>query len=277
MDALGREVAGSEVRYGDKPAGYTADPSEHIVYVSAHDNETLFDAIQWKASRAASMADRVRMNNLAVSLVALAQGVPFFHAGDEMLRSKSLDRNSFNSGDWWNALDFTYTSNNWGVGLPPGENEPRWPLMRPLLADRGLRASQGDIRAAVAHFGEMLRIRGGSRLFRLRTADEVKRHVRFLNTGPKQLPGIIVLVLDNRAADRLDDRYDRVVAVFNGRSVKAVVADASLRGARLVLHEVQRASADPVVRRAAFDPAAGEVSVPGRTTAVFVEVGGRGR
>lgn len=32
----------------------------------------------------------------------LSQGIPFFHAGDEMLRSKSIDRDSYNSGDWFN-------------------------------------------------------------------------------------------------------------------------------------------------------------------------------
>jgi len=36
--------------------------------------------------------------------VVLLQGIPFFHAGDETLRSKSLDRDSYNSGDWFNRL-----------------------------------------------------------------------------------------------------------------------------------------------------------------------------
>ena len=68
------------------------------------------------------------------------QGIPFFHAGVELLRSKSLDRNSYNSGDWFNKLDFTYQSNNWGVGLPPApDNQGQWPLMRPLLANPDLR------------------------------------------------------------------------------------------------------------------------------------------
>ena len=57
-------------------------------------------------------------------MVTLSQGVPFFHAGEDLLRSKSLDRNSYNSGDWFNKLDFTSASNNWGVGLPPaGDNQ----------------------------------------------------------------------------------------------------------------------------------------------------------
>ena len=36
------------------------------------------------------------------AILALGHGVPLFHAGDEVLRSKSLDRDSYNSGDWFN-------------------------------------------------------------------------------------------------------------------------------------------------------------------------------
>jgi pullulanase len=57
------------------------------------------------------------------------QGIPFFHAGDDTLRSKSLDRDSYNSGDWFNRLDFSYETNNFGVGLPPKEkNEEKWDM-----------------------------------------------------------------------------------------------------------------------------------------------------
>lgn len=273
--ADGREVLGSEVDYNGKPAGYTASPQEQVVYVSAHDNETLFDAIQWKAPANASVADRVRMNNLAVSIVALSQGIPFFHAGDELLRSKSLDRNSYNSGDWWNRLDFTYTSNNWGIGLPPGENASKWPLMRPLLADPRLRVSAADIRAANAHFQEMLRIRRGSALFRLRTGEDVRRCLRFLNTGPDQLPGLIVMALEDPTPTPADPRRERVVVLFNARPTEAAFVAEPLRGAAFSLHDVQARSADPVVRRSAFDTRVGRFTVPGRTTAVFVEYEGK--
>lgn len=36
------------------------------------------------------------------------KGIPFFHAGDEILRSKSLDRDSYNSGDWFNRFAFSF-------------------------------------------------------------------------------------------------------------------------------------------------------------------------
>jgi pullulanase/glycogen debranching enzyme len=42
-------------------------------------------------------------------------GVPFVHAGDDLLRSKSLDRDSYNSGDHFNRVDWTGRDNNFGV------------------------------------------------------------------------------------------------------------------------------------------------------------------
>ena len=106
--------------------------------------------------------------------VLTAQGVPFIHAGEELLRSKSMDRDSYNSGDWFNRLDLSYGENGWARGLPPAwDNEANWPVAGPLLADPELRPAPRHIRAALAHFEELLRIRASSSLFRLRTAADV--------------------------------------------------------------------------------------------------------
>ena len=51
-----------------------------------------------KAADDLPLSDRIRSHMLAVALVAVSQGIAFFHAGDELLRSKSLDRDSYNSG-----------------------------------------------------------------------------------------------------------------------------------------------------------------------------------
>lgn len=51
-----------------------------------------------KSAAEESLKMRVRRCWLASALVAFSQGVVFFHAGDEILRSKSLDRDSYNSG-----------------------------------------------------------------------------------------------------------------------------------------------------------------------------------
>ncbi len=60
------------------------------------------------------------MQNLGMSMLGFGQGIPFFHAGVELLRSKSMDRNSYNSGDWFNKLDFTYNSEQLGRGPAAG-------------------------------------------------------------------------------------------------------------------------------------------------------------
>ena len=83
-------------------------PDQSINYASCHDNHTLFDRIKMSTPDA-SFADRVKMNNLAAAIVMTSQGVPFIHAGEEMLRSKPLedgtfDHNSYRSSDEVNNL-----------------------------------------------------------------------------------------------------------------------------------------------------------------------------
>ncbi len=267
VDRTGATVSGARIDYNDKPAGYTSDPQENVNYVSAHDNETLFDAIQFKAPASATIADRVRMQNLGNSLVMLGQGLPFFHAGDDLLRSKSGDRNSYNSGDWFNRIDFSYASNNWGVGLPP-DSQDRAAVLAPLLADPALRPTQADIVAASTAFREMLQIRRSSPLFRLQTAEAVAADLSFLNTGPDQVPGLIVMALDDRTA--VDPTYSKIVVVFNANRETATYTVADLVGVPLGLHPVQQSSADAIVRTAGYDAVTGTFTVPGRTTAVFV-------
>ena len=97
-----------------------------------------------------TMADRVRIQNVGLSTVVLGQGVPFLHAGSDLLRSKSFDRDSFNSGDWFNRIDWTLLSTNWGRGLPVAEkNQDKWPIMAPLLADPSLAPQPADVERAV--------------------------------------------------------------------------------------------------------------------------------
>ncbi|PYQ08976.1 MAG: hypothetical protein DMF82_00320, partial [Acidobacteria bacterium] len=233
------------------------------------DDETLFDAIQLKAAPGAPVAERVRMQDLGMSLVLLGQGIPFVHAGIDMLRSKSLDRNSYNSGDWFNRLDFTYAADNWGVGLPPArDNQANWGIMAPLLGDPALKPGPGDIQDAVAHFREALAVRKSSKLFRLRTAAAVEARLKFYNTGPGQLPALIVMGLSD-ADGAVDRRHDRVVVLINAHRMTQIFRDGDFAGRRFLLHPVLRSSPDPVVRTTSFDRATGTFSVPPRTAAVF--------
>ncbi|GII75805.1 hypothetical protein Sru01_07870 [Sphaerisporangium rufum] len=263
----GREVTGGEVDYNGAPAGYTAAPGEAVTYVDAHDNETLFDALAYKLPPATPMADRVRMQTLSLATAILSQGTAFLHAGSERLRSKSLDRNSYDSGDWFNRLLWDCAAGNgFGGGLPPrADNEDKWPYARPLLADPALRPDCAAIGAARAGTGELLKIRASSPGFGLGSAAEVRRRLSFPVAG--EVPGVITMHLDTTG---LDPRWKSITVVFNATPQAQAPVLPGLRGAAVALHPVQAASADPVVRRSAFDAATGALTVPARTVAVFV-------
>jgi len=136
----GREVPLSSIDYNGQPAGYVAQPGDVVNYVENHDNQTLYDVNVFKLPRDTSPEDRARVQALALATVTFSQGIAYFHAGGEILRSKSMDRNSFDSGDWFNRVDWSGRENAFGSGLPPAsDNQRSWPLMRPLLADPSLR------------------------------------------------------------------------------------------------------------------------------------------
>jgi pullulanase-type alpha-1,6-glucosidase len=270
VDRTGAVVRGSDVDYNGQPAGYAADPSETVTYVDAHDNETLFDVLQYKLPPDTPMADRVRMNTLSLATTVFAQGIGFWHAGTDLLRSKSLDRNSYDSGDWFNRIDWSKVESTWGSGLPPaGDNASKWPYMRPLLADPALRPGPGDIASASARAAELLRIEESSPLFRLATADEIQRRVGFPLGGPAQAPGVIVLTLDDTVGRDLDRRWERIVVVFNASAAATSQTVPGAGGRSYALHPVQATGGDPVVREARHT-GGGTFTVPARTVAVFV-------
>jgi pullulanase/glycogen debranching enzyme len=272
-DRNGALVTGKDVDYNGQPAGYTLDPQEDITYISKHDNQTLYDNNVYKSPSNTSMADRVRIQTVGLSTVILGQGVPFMHAGSDLLRSKSLDRDSFNSGDWFNKLDFTYQTNNFGVGLPvASRNQENWSIMQPFLADNSLQPGTDDIQLSAALFRELLSIRYSSPLFRLQTLTDVQSRVAFHNTGPTQLPGLIVMSIDDLSiGPDLDRNYEFIVVLVNANDEAQSFTQAALAGLDLELHPVQAMSIDQIVQTSTFDTANGTFYVPGRTTAVFVQ------
>jgi len=275
-DRNGNVVKGAQIDYNGSPTGYTQDPQEHIVYVAAHDNQTLFDISQYKHPISTTMADRVRAQNMGLDFTVLSQGVPFIHAGEELLRSKSADRNSYNSGDWFNKLDFTYQTNNWGVGLPPqGDNGDNRPLIAPLLANPALQPSPTDIVNVFKHLQAMLAIRKSSPLFRLQTEADVMARLHFENTGPDQIPGLIVMSLADKVdgLPELDPNYDLIVVLFNASDETQTFSAANLPDVTLSLHPLQaNSTTDKGVKQATFDAETGIFRIPARTTAVFVDV-----
>jgi LPXTG-motif cell wall-anchored protein len=147
----------------------------------------------------------------------------------------------------------------------PIEGTGQWDIYKPLLADPNLAPVKSDITFASAVFREFLQIRKSSPLFRLQTADQIKKDVSFLNTGTEQIPGLIVMRLND--TDNIDSNYKEVLIFFNARPDAVSFSDALLNG-EYVLHSIQQNSADEVVKQASFDN--NSFNVPGRTTAIFM-------
>ncbi len=269
----GEVVTGEQVDYNGSPAGYAEDPDEVVNYVDAHDNETIFDALTFKLPQDLPMADRVRMNTLALSTTTLSQSISFWHGGADLLRSKSLDRNSYNSGDWFNLLDFTMTENGFGRGLPPAaDNEDKWGLMQPLLADPALAPEPADIEQASAMAADLLRLRSSTELFRLGDAELIEAKLTFPVSGTEQGDEqVVVMRVDDTVGADVDPELDGLVVVFNAGAEPVDQVVPGLEGADLELSPVQADGADPVVQEATWDAATGTAQVPARTVAVFVQ------
>ena len=272
-DRTGTVRSNAQIDYFGQQAGFAANPSETINYIEAHDNQTLFDINAFKLPQSTPLADRVRVQTLGAALNVLAQGVPFFHAGQEILRSKSLDRDSYNAGDWFNRLDYSYASNNFGVGLPIASvNQDNWSLMAPILANPLIKPDTRAILAAKTAFQDFLSIRADSTLFRLRSAQDVIDRLKFYNVGPDQVPGLVALSIDGAEPTRYPGaQYKLVTVVFNVDKVAKQIAIPELKGRKLQLHRLQRTGSDDVVKASSFEPASGTFAIPARTAAVFVQ------
>ncbi|MGW1271522.1 pullulanase-type alpha-1,6-glucosidase [Streptomyces sp. NPDC002491] len=256
-DSDGKEVTGAQVDYNGRPAGYADAPGDALAYVDAHDNESLFDALAYKLPAGASAADRSRMQVLALATAALSQGPALSQAGADLLRSKSLDRNSFDSGDWFNAIHWDCaTGNGFGRGLPPAaDNASKWPYAKPLLTT--VQVGCPPITAASAAYRDLLRIRTTEKAFSLGTAARVQAQLSFPLSGGKQTPGVITMELGD------------LVVVFNATPTAQKQTVDALAGAGYRLHPVQSAGADATVRASSYEKASGTFAVPARTVAVF--------
>ncbi|POX57767.1 DUF3372 domain-containing protein [Streptomyces sp. Ru62] len=257
----GKEVTGAGVDYNGAPAGYAHAPGDALAYVDAHDNESLFDALTYKLPKDTSASDRARMQVLAMATAALSQGPALSQAGTDLLRSKSLDRNSFDSGDWFNAIHWNCADGNgFGRGLPPAaDNQSKWEYAKPLLSTVEVGCEQ--ITGASAAYRDLLRIRTTEKAFSLGTAARVQEELSFPLSGKDETPGVITM--------RLGD----LVVVFNATPQRQEQKIAALAGTPYRLHPVQAAGADEVVRTAAYAAGSGTFSVPARTVAVFTRAG----
>ena len=162
---------------------YAKSPREIINYVSCHDDLTLTDKLA-KSMPGSTEAERQRAARLAQTIVFTSQGTPFMFAGEEVFRNKKGVHNSFKSPDSINAID--------------------WNL-------KHLNAEQFN------YYKELIALRKAHPAFRMTTADDIARNLKFdkVNT-----PNLISYSLLNNANG---DSAKEIKLVFNGADNAASV------------------------------------------------------
>ena len=81
------------------------EPNQVITYTEVHDNYTIWDKLK-NTNLYAPVSELIRMHKLASSIVLTSQGIPFIHAGQEFMRTKNGDPNSYRAPDSVNQLDW---------------------------------------------------------------------------------------------------------------------------------------------------------------------------
>ena len=273
--ADGQTHRGDQIDYRGAPAGYATEPDEIINYVDAHDDLTLFDILATKLPQATAMKDRIRMNTLSLATATLSQSPSLWQAGTDLLRSKSLDANSYDSGDWFNRIDWTGQESTFGSGLPPAaDSQANWDAFTPLLQDPALKPGPKDIADAEKQAMTLLKLKQSTPLFRLGSAERILQKVTFPGSGPGQAPGVITMSIDDKVGDDVDPALDGLLVVFNSSPTAVTQTLPGLAGRDYALSPIQANSGDSIVTKTAWNETTGAVTIPARTVAVLLDPAG---
>lgn len=161
-----------KVNYSKEP--WAEEPTQMISYVSCHDDMCLVDRL--KAEMPGIGTDElIRLDLLAQTTVLTSQGVPFILSGEEMLRDKQGVHNSYNSPDSINHLDW--------------QNLQRYPQV-------------------FAYYSGLIAMRKHHQVFRLGSADAVRKHLKFIDTQPC----MVAFALDGTS---VGDAWHTTIVVLN--------------------------------------------------------------
>ena len=170
-------------------APWCKSPTQTVNYASCHDNMTLYDRLT-QSCPDHTVEERIRMNNLAAAIYMTSQGIPFVHAGEEMLRSKPLwsggfDHNSYKSSDKVNSL--------------------KWDSLNdPVYQD------------VVDYYAGLIAFRKAHPALRMTDAAEVEAHIT-------SLPGLDFNVVGCHISGDANGEENEIIAIFNPRSSETVV------------------------------------------------------
>ncbi len=139
------------------------------------------------------------------------------------------------------------------------DNQSKWSYAKPLLAAVKVGCEQID--GASAAYRDLLRIRSTESVFSLGTADQVQSKLGFPLSGTEETPGVITMTLGD------------LVVVFNATPDAQQQRIAELAGKSYALHRTQASGADSIVKGSSYEKESGTFAVPGRTVAVFAQIG----
>lgn len=186
------------VNYGDGIGNNwgVMTPGQSVNYVEAHDNLTLYDKLLNSVSGKAARIKAFRMSN---AIIMLAQGMPFIQAGQEFMRSKDNDENSYQSPDSTNSLKWDMRTKNAGM---------------------------------VNYFKGLIALRKAHPAFRLTTEEQVKNVLTFINTKSS----VIAYTLDGAQAG---DSWAKIVVIHNASTKPSTVSMPVQGNWKLVVDEAR--------------------------------------
>ncbi|WP_244835190.1 type I pullulanase [Clostridium sp. BJN0001] len=185
-----KEINYNNAIYTDIP--WANEPYQCVNYTSAHDNYTLWDKLTITAADS-SFEERKNMNKLSAAIVLTSQGIPFFQAGEEFLRTKinsdgSINHNSYNSSDDVNNLDW-------------------------------IRAY--EYKDVVSYYEGLINLRKKYRAFRLDTALEISKDIVFLRQGEDYYEDDVVAYKIKDSSG--NNEWNDIVVIFNPNNSEAFV------------------------------------------------------
>lgn len=169
------------VNYSNAP--WAPKPSQAINYVSCHDNHTLFDKLSISVPQA-SPAQLIKMHKLAETIVLTSQGIPFIHAGMEMLRTKNGVENSYESPDEINQIDWNRKTQYKGL---------------------------------FTYYRDLIALRKQHPAFRMPDTEMIQQHLEFLDSPDDNL---ILYTLKDHANG---DSWKEILVIFNGSSLNRTI------------------------------------------------------
>lgn len=176
-----KDIDFNKLKYSKSP--WALEPYQVITYVSAHDNYTLWDKLALVKPLFAK-SDRIKMNKLAAAIILTSQGIPFIHAGDEILRTKK-DRNG-------TLVENSYKSSD-------HVNKFYWSRKEKYI----------DV---FNYYKKLIDLRKNHKIFKMNSAKDINNNIEFL-TFEDNLKNVVAYI---SYGDRINDPLGKIAVIFNG-------------------------------------------------------------